>query len=208
MVLNVNYTLTTHCNMSCPDCCAGIPGMKNKKFHNWEYIKNSAKYFQGLNINITGGEASVHPKFSEFVPKMKKLFNAPIFSTWTNGTMFKKKAETFKHFDIIYVSHYTKDSFKGSPDNTKQIEFIQQFLRNSDTIVSVAKITHLPNNNRSGMCERATVNSNSVEFVDGMVYPCCASSGLPTKINIPLNKDWEEDILTIKPPCSECVFAI
>jgi organic radical activating enzyme len=208
MVLNVNYSLSTHCNMSCPDCCAGVTSMaKNKRrFVSWDYIVNSAKYIQGLDINITGGEASIHPQFEKFIPKMRKLFNAPLFTTWTNGTTLKKKAETFKHFDIIYISHYTKDSFEGSPDNTEDIEFIKNYLK--DTDIRADKVIHQQPNDNSGMCQRAAINGGTVEFVDGMIYPCCTSSGLPTKINVPLNKDWKENILTIKPPCKECVFAI
>ena len=208
MVFNVNYTLTTNCNMSCPDCCAGITAMPKTRrgFVTWDYIVNSSKYLQGLGINITGGEASIHPRFEEFVPKLKKLFNTPVLSTWTNGTTLKKKAESFRYFDIIYISHYTKDSFEGSPDNTENIEFIKNYLK--DTDLRVDEVTHKQQNNNSGMCERATVNSGTIEVVYGRVYPCCTSSGLPTKTSIPLNKDWKEKILTIKPPCHECVFAI
>lgn len=208
---SVNYTLTTHCNMSCPDCCAGITAMDKvkRKFHNWEYIENSARYFYGMkNVNITGGEPSVHPKFTEFAPKLKDLFGCDTLSIWTNATMFKRKSDAFKHFDVIHVSNYTKDSWDGSPDNTENIEYLKEYLKDYPIEINVAKVIHTPLTKRGNKpCFRATKTSRTVEFVDDMIYPCCSSSGLPTKICIPISDNWKEEIMKINPPCQECLFA-
>lgn len=191
--------------MSCPNCCAGITAMPKsiRKFVDWDYICNSAKYFQGLEINITGGEPSIHPEFENWTPKLKELFNSPKLSVWTNATMFKKKPEAFRPFDIIHITNY-KRAYKGSPDNTEDIAFIKNYLPKHK--INVVHAEHLEPNNKTGMCFRATVNSSAVEFVDGFVYPCSSSSGLKTKIRLPLNEDWK-NIIKIKPPCNECIFA-
>lgn len=191
--------------MACPDCCAGIPGIdkKQRRFFDWKYIEHSARYFKGMNINLTGGEASIHPQFEEFIPKMKALFEAPVFSIWTNGTMFKKKADAFRYFDVIHVTRYTKDMYPGCIDNGEQIEFIREYLKNTPIPVNVAEITHQKNQGPN-MCFRGY--TGSVEYVDGYIYPCCAASGTRTKTRIPLAENWNTDILTVKPACHECVF--
>lgn len=204
---SINYTLTTHCNMRCPDCCAGITSMpkKNKSFYDWDYILNSAKFFNGINrINLTGGEPSIHPKFSEWIPKFKDLFNINVLSVWTNGTMFYKLPDVWKHFDEIHITNYTKDTFNGSPDNTDAIEFIKSLY--PEKKITHYKAVHEPLTKRgSKMCFRG--RSDTIEFVDGYVYPCSSSSGLPTKIRVKLSENWKEEVLKLSPPCWECLFA-
>lgn len=206
-IKSINYTLTTHCNMRCPDCCAGITALPKslKSFYDWDYVVNSAIYFKGIDrINLTGGEPSVHPKFEEWVPKLKELFECRVLSVWTNATMFKKKPEVWAYFDEIHISNYTAESFKGSPDNSEEIAFIKNLY--PDKYISAAKVVHDPLTKRgTKMCFRGY--SDTIEFVDGYVYPCSSSSGLPTKIRLPLTKDWKEEIVKLHPPCYECLFA-
>jgi len=193
--------------MACPDCCAGITGMKkeHRKFYDWAYIENSAKYFYGIErINLTGGEPTIHPKFSEWVPKFKKLFGLKFLSVWTNGTMFRKKKEAFKHFDHIHITNYTKDTFHGSPDNTGEIQFIREYLSGTDVQIFATEVKHIAFTGGSKMCFRGY--SDTVEFVDGYVYPCSSSSGLPTKIRRKLDENWKE-VTKMHPPCGECMFA-
>lgn len=207
---NINFTFTTHCNMKCPDCCAGITDLlkENKSFYDWDYFVKAAKYLKGIKrITLTGGEASIHPNFEEWVPKMKDLFGCKELALWTNGTMLIKKKEVFKYFDIIHITNYTKDTFSGSPDNTKEIEFIREYLKGEKTQVYSARTTHIPKTNRgTDMCFRGY--SDTVEYVDGFLYPCCVGSGLNTKNRITLSDNWREEILKVSPPCNECLFAI
>ncbi len=195
--------------MSCPDCCAGITQMlkSEKRFYDWDYIAESAKYFYGIDrINLTGGEPTIHPQFSEFVPKLKDLFGCKTLSVWTNGTMLKRKAETFRYFDQIHITNYTSNTFEGSPDNTEEIIFIRDYLKDTDIEIFDCNIEHIPLTKRgSKMCFRGY--SDTVEFVDGFIYPCSSSSGLNTKIRIPLMENWKDEILKIHPPCYECLFA-
>lgn len=192
--------------MSCPDCCAGITAMKKKDrvFYDWDYILNSAKYFKGIKrINLTGGEPSVHPEFENWIPKFKDLFECEILSVWTNATMFRKKPGVWAYFDEIHISNYTKESFDGSPDNTKEIEFIKNLYPNK--YISAARIIHEPLTKRGNkMCFRGY--SDTVEFIDGYVYPCSSSSGLPTKVRRKLDENWLE-VINLHPPCYECLFA-
>lgn len=209
VINTISYALTTHCNMVCPHCCAAITQMKkeHKKFYDWAYIEESAKYFYGIErINLTGGEPTIHPKFSEFVPKLKELFGCKTLSVWTNGTMFRKKADTFRYFDQIHITNYTEKTFEGSPNNTKEIEFIREYLKDTDVQIFDCETVHIPLTKRgTKMCFRGY--SDTAEFVDGYIYPCCAGSGLDTKIRLPLCDNWRDEILKIHPPCHECLFA-
>lgn len=208
-ITSINFTLTTHCNYSCPDCCAGITAMKkeHRKFYDEEYLLEASKYFYGIRrINLTGGEPTIHPKFEQWASKFKELFGCQVLSVWTNGTMFKKKKDAFKHFDEIHITNYTKDTFEGSPDNTELIQFIKDYLRGLPIKISSTTTTHIPLTHRgTKMCFRGY--SDTVEFVDGRIYPCSSSSGLPTKVNIPLGENWKDEILKISPPCYQCLFA-
>jgi hypothetical protein len=195
--------------MRCPDCCAGITDMpkSDKSFYDWTYFVQAAKYFYGIErINFTGGEPSVHPQFEEFIPKLKELFGTKKLTVWTNGTMFKKKPEVWKNFDEIHVTNYTEKTFEGSPNNTSDIEFIREYLKETSIPVYSADIVHINKENRgTKMCFRGY--SDTVEFVDGYIYPCCAASGLKTKVRLPLSENWRDEIIKLHPPCNECLFA-
>jgi MoaA/NifB/PqqE/SkfB family radical SAM enzyme len=208
-ITSINFMLTTHCNMACPDCCAGITAMakEKRKFMTWTEVKEAAKYLYGINrINLTGGEPTIHPKFSEWVPKLKETFGAKVLSVWTNGTMFQKKKDAFKHFDEIHITNYTKDTFEGSPDNTHLIEFIKEYLKDYPVKISDYKAVHTPLTQRgTKMCFRGY--SDTVEYLDGYVYPCSSSSGLPTQVKVKLTENWKDEVLKIHPPCHECLFA-
>jgi len=180
---------------------------KHRKFYDWEYMMIAAKYFYGIRrINLTGGEPTIHPKFSEWSPMLKELFGCKVLSVWTNGTMFRKKKEAFKHFDEIHITNYTATTFDGSPDNTEEIAFIKDYLKDYPVKISHYPAVHTPLERRgSKMCFRG--RSETVEFVDGCVYPCSSSSGLPTQIKVPVSATWKEDVLKLYPPCNECLFA-
>jgi len=208
-ITSISYSLTTHCNMRCPNCCAGITAMpkEKKSFVSWKQLEESAIYFKGIDrINLTGGEPSIHPKFEEFVPKLKELFECRLLSIWTNGTMFQKKPEVWKYFDQIHITNYTEKTFEGSPNNTESIKWIREKLKDTKVEIFDCETVHIPLTQRgTKMCFRGY--SDTVEFVNGKIYPCCAGSGLDTQIYLPLQSDWKEKILTIHPPCEECLFA-
>ena len=206
---NISYSLTTHCNMSCPDCCAAITAMpkKDRVFYDYDYILNSAKYFKGIGrITLTGGEPSIHPKFEGWIPQFKEIFECKELAVWTNGTMFKKKPDVWKYFDIIHITNYTEKTFEGSPNNTKLIAWIKEYLKDTNVQIYSCEIEHIPLTKRGNkMCFRGF--SDTVEFVNGVIYPCCVGSGLPIKKGLELCEDWRNKILEVHPPCEVCNFA-
>lgn len=199
--------------MKCPDCCCNITAMANrdKKFFDWEYLENAAKYFYGLDrIHLTGGEPTLHPRFRDFVPKLKDLFGCNRLTIETNGFGFKKYSHLFGWFDEIYCSHYTADTFPGCPDNTEEIVYLKdalQILQNKNTKIIVGEIQHSSRENRgTKICARGT--SETLGYSNGKLYPCCVASGLPARdVGIPLTENWREDILKVVHPCDICFFA-
>jgi MoaA/NifB/PqqE/SkfB family radical SAM enzyme len=177
----------------------------DKRFYDWNYILNSAKYFKGIKrINLTGGEPSIHPEFEKWIPSFKNVFECEVLSVWTNGTMFRKKPSVWQYFDEIHITNYTKETFDGSPDNSEEIEFIRALYPNKK--IYSTKTVHDPLTKRGNkMCFRGY--SDTIEFVDGYVYPCSSSSGLPTKVRYKLDENWLSEVLKLTPPCYECLFA-
>jgi hypothetical protein len=203
----INFVLTTHCNMSCPDCCVGLASMEkvNRRFFDLDYIENAAKYFKGMRkINITGGEPTIHPLFNELAPKLKSIFECEVLSLQTNGTMISKKLEALKHFDIIYITKYDANTFVGSPDNAEQIQVALDNL--GSRINPIHPLVHTTMETKKGNNPCFRLDIETVEFNDGRIYPCCCGSGLETKINLPLSYDWQDKIRALIPPCHECVF--
>ncbi len=121
--------------------------------------------------------------------------------------MFKKKKDTFKYFDEIHITNYTKDTFEGSPDNTEDIVFIREYLKDLPiSIYSTGSVVHMTPETKRGDNPCFRLTSETVEFVDGFIYPCCAGSGLTTKVRIPLQDNWKQEVTKLYPPCHECVF--
>jgi hypothetical protein len=210
-ITNINFSLSTFCNMKCPDCCCNITHMANrdKRFFDWEYMVKSAKYFQGMDrIHITGGEPTIHPKFIMFVPLLKELFQCERLTLETNGWGFDRFPHVFPFFDEIYISHYTEDTFAGSPDNTKQIEFLKQYfeLLEPNTKLIVGEVVHTPRDTRgkSGKCSRG--DSETVAYSNGKIYGCCVAPGLDSDTGILISENWRNELP--EPPCHQCFFAI
>ena len=207
-VHTVQIHVTSHCNMACPECCCAIHLIKKKDkyFITEDYLNHSAKLFNGIKtISLMGGEPTMHPKFSEWSPKLKELFNCEVLQVETNGTMFKKIPEAFKHYDKIIVTRYHKDMFEGCRDNLSDIEFLQNYYPNKEILVS--NIEHLSRQTKGTKpCYR--VNSGGIAYADSKLYPCCVGPGLDEKVFIVPTDNWRNEIKTIEAPCEGCFFAV
>lgn len=206
----VQITLTTFCNMRCPNCCCAMQVLhkKDKYFVDWDYMVNAAKYFYGVDtIDLTGGEPSIHPQLEEWLPKLKELFGCRMLTMDTNGTMFKKKPDMFRHLDKIYVTHYVPSTFEGSPDNIDDINFLKEYYKDRPELLHVSgEMVHVDRSRRgTKACFRAF--SGTVHYAGGTLHPCCVGPGLDTKVSIPLTDNWREEIMRTSPPCHDCFLA-
>lgn len=208
---SVNLSLTTFCNMRCPDCCCNITHLakEEKSFFSWEYFVEAARWLRGIDrVHVTGGEPSMHPQFEELIPKFRELFGCRLLTTETNGLGFRKKLETFAHFDTVYCSHYTAKVFDGSPDNTADIAMAKTRFAVSPEII-VGEVVHQPRIKRGKrMCARG--EAPAVAYCDGLIFPCCVGPGLThtDRVAMTPRETWRQDILNLHPPCDGCFFAL
>lgn len=181
---------------------------KDKYFVDWDYMVNAAKYFYGVDtIDISGGEPSIHPDLEEWSPKLKDLFGCNKLTMDTNGTMFEKKPDMFGHYDKIYVTHYTENTYLGCVDNMDKINYLKAYYPDRPELLHVSgEMVHVDRSRRgTGSCFRGS--SGTVHYAGGKLYPCCVAPGLDTKVSIPLTENWKEEIINKKPPCHDCFLA-
>lgn len=218
-ITSIAISLSTFCDMKCPNCCCAMQILSNKQKHFFDlcYLLQAARLFYGIDrIHITGGEPTLHPDFLDIVPRLKHLFGCNKLTIETNGfgfERFKNQLSVFLNFDTIYFSHYRKDFYEGFEDNEHLIagflDWIDEYVVTGVPEVVVGEIDHVDRSLRPGknICHRGT--SEAVAYVDGKIYPCCIGSGLDTKVCLENpGPDWRERILEINPPCEECFFAL
>lgn len=209
-ITTVQIYVTTFCNMKCPNCCCGMQVMdkKDKYFVDWDYMVNAAKYFYGVDtISLSGGEPSIHPQLEEWSPKLKELFGCRQLTMSTNATMFRKKPEMFGHYDKLYVTHYTEETYDGCRDNMEQILFLKYYYVSRPELLQVSQdMEHIDRAHRgTGTCFRGS--NGHISYANGKLYPCCVGSGLDKEVSIALTDNWRELINEVKPPCEVCFFA-
>jgi len=203
----LNLAVTTFCSMACPDCHIDIPRRKDKQHYPWEYFEEAARYLRGSfrTITLTGGEPTLHPKFTEYAPRLRELFQVERLHVETNGFGFTRFPEVFKGFDEVVCTIYQEDSFPGCPDNSDKIAaYKAHYGENSN--LRTGKTVFIPRSLRPGNkpCARLGI----MAYYDGKLFPCCAGPGLPVKVGIPLTQEWRAEIAAVRAPCDGCFFAL
>lgn len=197
----VNFWLTSYCNLACPDCCVNVPNYKNPEHFSIDYIRESARYFEGIyHLRITGGEATMHPDFMKIVPELREWFKCSLLTLATNGYKVIEYSDILCHFDDVLCSLY--------PNNRKEVEFLRKnnFFKANDRAATPQE--HIPMRRRaekSRPCNRA---NEAVAFVNGLLYPCCIAPDFLGCTGIPLTENWKEEILSVPIPCENCIFAL
>ena len=192
--------------MRCPDCCIDVPRIPDKGHYPWEYFEQAARYLCGAFklITLTGGEATVHPQFREFVPKLKALFKCQVLSVETNGYGFTRFPEAFDCFDVVAATIYTPDSFPGCPDNRAAIEAFRQHPNGKKLLTG--KTVFVPRTNKpSG---RSCAKHGILSYAYGKLFGCCVGSGIDRSYGIELDADWRQKIVAAPVPCSKCFFSV
>jgi hypothetical protein len=203
MIHTVSLDLTTHCNKRCPDCCCGIGINRRLQHHPWEYFEEAARWLRGINrIHVTGGEPTAHPKFAEFIPKFRELFQCQVLTMNTNGY------RVLQHIEVI-VSNFDWVNCSDYEDQREAIATLQQRMKvevkqegvNGALFFSRAKVG-------SGRpCSRACWISSGAAYADGKLWGCCVAPGLTDAIGITPTEDWKQTILCAPLPCSTCFLS-
>ena len=198
----INLSITTVCNMRCPDCSYGMR-WRLQRHATLEEIRHVCGFLSDMiEVQITGGEPTVHPHFSQICDLVIGMLPQAMVCVETNGVNYPLHRETFKKMGRVNVSHYTAASWPGCPDNTAQVEA----LKADFPLAGVGEITHLPFANATGTkpCERQTKAMYSM----GKIYGCCTASGMQGACGIEPSPDWQRLLDETPLPCKGCPFAL
>jgi radical SAM family protein len=193
----IQMDITTHCDRRCPECCCGIGINRTLQHHPWEYFEHVAPFIYGIRqVNLFGGEPTMHPRFREFVPRFKELFGCEILSMATNGFLIDRYRDLMHHFDLIEATPYDEK-------NVPRINYIQLNAKHTHTYSGY----FVPRNHVGGgnPCHRASCYK--VAYADGKFWPCVVGPGLDDATGFEPCFDWREKIEKWPMPCSTCFLS-
>lgn len=86
MLSEITLQLNTQCNLNCEYCFA------NKDFNvlsdnNFELFFDFCKQAAIDNIHITGGEPTLHPRFSYIIEKLSEITDLVVYSNLTKENL-------------------------------------------------------------------------------------------------------------------------
>ena len=97
IINKIQVPIVRICNRKCPDCCARYEltwfnKNLNKDFEiSLEELKRAGEMFGELNeIEITGGEPTMHSQFEELSNNLHNYFNCNNIILVSNGWLFEK----------------------------------------------------------------------------------------------------------------------
>ncbi len=186
--------------MKCPNCSYGMQ-FRNAKHSSVDEIRAALEFFDGIErITITGGEATAHPKFDDISMIVRSRFPKAMLGLETNATLYPRWQNSLPLFDSIDASHYTADSWEGCPDNSKQIHLLlEDYPKLRILEARHVDMSHNKGNQPCGRQKRA-------HWSHGLIYGCCAATGVKGAIGIPLQKDWHKILEETPLPCGNCIY--
>lgn len=201
----VNLEITTHCNLRCPECSAGIGINRKLQHHPWEYFEEAARWLYGIDsLVVIGGEPTLHPQFAEFIPEFRGLFGCREMVLWTNGFRVEQYKDIIAaNFDAVYASLYDEQT---APWNKKPNGQLVQFVKSSFEHLTMEE-PHIPRSHRGSgaICERGV--HGPITYADGKIFGCCVSMGLDEGVGVTPGPNWRAEVLATPLPCGECCFS-
>lgn len=128
----INWDFITICQLHCFYCYS----RKNKK--NWNRIQtfsniikiiDSFKCNKTIEINVLGGEPTLHPKFVNIINELCEVQNIKVVNIFTNGLLNNKLRDlnTIKNKDKITVLHSYHPSEISPDDFIRSIDLSNTF---------------------------------------------------------------------------------
>jgi len=203
----VNLEVTTVCNLTCPECSAltNGSGLRKQAHHPWEYFVEAAKWIYGVeSLVCTGGEATSHPKFAEFIPKFRELFGCREMILWTNGFKVQQYADIIRdNFDAVHASLY---DYHTAPwikrPNTELVNFVKANYNHL-----TMEEPHVPRARRGSgdICDRGI--HGPITYADGKLYGCCVAVGIEGGVGVTPSENWRTAVLATQLPCATCFLS-
>lgn len=226
VITKVQIPIVRFCNRRCPDCCARNEltwfNPSTLLFRPIEVSIEELRWTGELlgrvdEIELTGGEPTLHSKFEEITKQLLDLFPGSSMKLVTNGWLFGQdpsKLPLLLHYKNLYLTEYT-DAFVDNnplsgPSNSRAIKQIIEFANKN----GVENVHHVAMNNhfsyeppyKGGACVHN--QGPMVAYYDKFIHGCCVSWGLPIKGQpIPLTRQWREHLHEIELPCKHCFLS-
>lgn len=130
-----NLLLTNGCNRQCPYCFASDNNVKGKmqslSFEDLKYVSNLLIESGNRQINLLGGEPTIHPEFNKFIKYLLHLgFNIGVF---TNGMISQKKVDMIKTVleesvrgNLTFIVNINEGKYRTSNETMMERYFFKQ----------------------------------------------------------------------------------
>lgn len=194
----LDLMITTRCDRRCPDCCCHIG-----EHAAWDVAPASLPDLGVLvgyipTLVVTGGEPTLHPRFSVVAARVAASFRFGRLVLATNGGMLRMvSTAALQAFDEVRVSLV--------PVGPRPPEATLEYLRRAGVHLSVREVEHRQHApGHAAPCGRAW---RTASLLRGLVYPCCVAAGIPGADGVRLTEHWRADIARLPLSCDRCVFA-
>lgn len=119
----LNIELTNNCNLKCIHCYGDFGHNFCLNYINYEWIMTNMEVFDSLNVkqvSITGGEATLHPKFNLICEELLKHgYELCVFTNGTNYYAIKSLLENTLEYK--YTIKVSLDGFEAEHDYIRGI---------------------------------------------------------------------------------------
>ena len=96
------WHMTFHCNFACYGC-SGCSPVANHGFYDYDMFLRELERFRFLyqgsgvspTFNFTGGEPTLHPKFTDFLKSAREIFPDSMVTFYTNGLHLQQMPDSF-----------------------------------------------------------------------------------------------------------------
>ena len=217
----IQVPITRICNRQCPHCCARETlTWYNKSITEKEVTLEELIWAGKLigkidQIEITGGEPTLHSKFEEISNNLSNIFQCNDFMLVSNGWLFKDpyKLPLLLNYQRVWITHYTEEFVKkyGGVINTREFNLVANFLKQYPNIhfIPVHTFEHkafLDPPYKGNPCGH---HLYMPAYYEKYLYGCCVAWSLPYRgKGIPLTEDWRDHLEEIDIPCDQCFLSI
>ncbi len=91
----VYVALTNHCNRACP-WCSTYSSPAGNAWINWEQLAASLPVEGAFDVQLEGGEPTVHPEFRDFVARLRADPRCGKLILCTNGVVMPRRADKLR----------------------------------------------------------------------------------------------------------------
>lgn len=169
-------------------------------------------------IEITGGEPTLHSGFAELATNLPEYFECNDVMLVSNGFLFGRdpsKLPLLLNFKRVWITHYTERFVENNPKsgipNTATVELIKAYLEEHKHphFQLISMNDHIPFSEPPyGGQPCGHYYSHLVSYYEGQLYGCCVAWSLPMRgQGIALTSNWRENLNNIELPCENCFLS-